>query len=677
MDLVLLGWLAFQLTDSPFMVGLAAFARSAPLMVLGPFTGILADRMHRGHVLIATQCLGLVTALALAAVFAAGRGGFGPLVGLEMLFGVLWALDFPARRTALYALVGPRRVATAVSLETVSMQVAKMVGPVLAGIELARLGPAPCYVGVAVLYVVGLLVFAGLPARIGGPGRRDTISMAASLGAGFREAWRQPTVRAVLIVTVMMNVLFFPYQHMLPVFAREVLRVGPEWLGALVAADGLGALLGALAIAGRRGFLPHGRVFALCVLVAPFLLLAFTSVRWPWACLPLVLIGACESGFAAMQSTLVLLSAPEASRGRAMGILSACIGTQPTGSLWIGFLAGGIGVAGAMALNGTIALLAMLRAAWPLARRAGRGALLTDLLKYPSVVDRSARAPGWARPVRIDSRLPGGLLMKMMRVVLALVLVLAVSLSLPGAISIAQEVLTNDSVIQMVKGGLPAAVVIAKIKSTPSKFDLRTDSLVSLKKAGVTDEILEAMVSAGSGGGAASAPSSSGTAAMPAPPAPAMAAGALKTQDVIYQLVGGKYVEMFATSANLETNMAFFQSKSEVVLEGRKAQFRISDKQPVFLSTYSSTDAPLVRFKPGDEHNDRNLKIGSGAFMPFGGTQKMGVRNEDKIAVTIERDPRGFYKVTPSAALPPGEYGFILATGFGAGSGKVYDFGVD
>jgi hypothetical protein len=193
---------------------------------------------------------------------------------------------------------------------------------------------------------------------------------------------------------------------------------------------------------------------------------------------------------------------------------------------------------------------------------------------------------------------------------------------------------------------------------------------VSLKKAGVSDKVLEAMVAAGSG----SAPA---TGAMPAPPAPAMAAGALKNTDVIYQLVGGKYVEMFATSANLETNMAFFQSKSEVVLEGKRAQYRTTDKQPVFLSTYSSTDAPLVRLKPGDDHNDRNLKIGSGAFMPFGGTQKMGVRNEDKIPVTIERDPRGFYKVTPSAALPPGEYGFILATGFGAGSGKIYDFGVD
>jgi hypothetical protein len=260
--------------------------------------------------------------------------------------------------------------------------------------------------------------------------------------------------------------------------------------------------------------------------------------------------------------------------------------------------------------------------------------------------------------------------MKRMHAVLVLVLVAAVSLSLPGATSLAQEVLTNDSVIQMVKAGLPEAVVIAKIKSTATKFDLKTDSLVGLKKAGVSDKVLEAMVTAGSG-------SVSPTTAMPAPPAPAMAAGALKNQDVIYQLVGDKYVEMFATSANLETNMAFFQSKSEVVLEGKKARYRTADKQPVFLSTYSSTDAPLVRLKPGDGHDDRNLKIGSGAFMPFGGTQRMGVRNEDKIAINIERDARGFYKVTPAAPLPPGEYGFILAAGFGAGSGKIYDFGVD
>ena len=373
MDLVLLGWLAFQLTDSPFMVAVAAFARSAPMMLLGPFTGLVADRMHRGRVLVFTQAMGVVTGLALAGLFFAGRGRFWPMVGLAVLFGVLWAIDFPARRTALYALVGPRRVASAVSLETVSMQVAKMVGPVLAGVDLAHFGPAPCYAAVAALYALGLLVFIGLPARIGGPSGRATASVVSSLGEGFRVAWREPTVRAVLIITVLMNVLFFPYQHMLPVFARDVLRVGPEWLGALVAADGLGALLGALAIASRRGFLPHGRLFAVSVLVAPFLLLAFTGLRWRWACLAvLVLIGAAESGFAAMQSTLVLLAAPAESRGRAMGILSACIGTQPAGTLWIGFLSTGMGVPAAMALNGAVALLAMLPVAWPLARR-GRG----------------------------------------------------------------------------------------------------------------------------------------------------------------------------------------------------------------------------------------------------------------------------------------------------------------
>jgi hypothetical protein len=117
-----------------------------------------------------------------------GRGGYWPLVGLETLFGALWDLDFPARRTALYALVGSRSVATAVSLETVSMQVAKMIGPVLAGVGPARFGPVPCFVAVALPYAVGLLVFMGLPARIGGPTGRAGGSLARSLGAGFREA---------------------------------------------------------------------------------------------------------------------------------------------------------------------------------------------------------------------------------------------------------------------------------------------------------------------------------------------------------------------------------------------------------------------------------------------------------------------------------------------------------
>jgi MFS transporter, DHA1 family, staphyloferrin A biosynthesis exporter len=187
MDLVVLGWLALSLTGSPFMVGFAVFVRSAPMMAFGPFAGVVADRIHRGRVLLFTQSLGVVTGFALLLIFAGGRGGYAPLVGLEAFFGLLWALDFPARRTALYALVGPGRVATAVSLETVSMQFAKMVGPVAAGVGLAHSGPAACFGALVMLYPQhspSLSAWARASARShGGPPRRS------------RRAWAQGCAR--------------------------------------------------------------------------------------------------------------------------------------------------------------------------------------------------------------------------------------------------------------------------------------------------------------------------------------------------------------------------------------------------------------------------------------------------------------------------------------------------
>lgn len=370
MDLVTLGWLALQFTGSPFMVGLAAFARAAPLMVVGPFTGIVADRVPRGRILLAAQSSGMVTALALAVIFAGGAGGYWPLVALEVVFGLVWAFDFPARRTALYALLGTRRVVQAVSLETVSMQLAKMLGPLAAGFCLVRLGPAGCFASIAVVYGVGLAASRVLRDRLGGPGVPTPASVTATVREGLQAAWSTPTLRAVLLVTVAMNTLFFPYQHMLPVFVRDVLASGPAGLGALVAADGCGALLGALAIASGRGRLGHRALFGGAVLVAPLLLVALAGSRsLPMCAALLIVMGAAESSFAAMQSTLVLLSAPERLRGGAMGILSACIGTQPLGTLTIGLLAGSLGAPAAFAVNALVALLVILPLAVPLVQK--------------------------------------------------------------------------------------------------------------------------------------------------------------------------------------------------------------------------------------------------------------------------------------------------------------------
>src|SRR5262249_42260329 len=151
-----LGWLALTLTGSPLMVGVAAFCRAIPQLALGPFGGVLADRLPRGRLLLVAQAIALGAGLALRAVFGLRRGRHGPLVAPEVALGVAWALDFPVRRTVLLGLVGTGRVTQAISLETVSQQVGKMVGPVLGGVLLGRVGGAACYAALCVLYVVAL-----------------------------------------------------------------------------------------------------------------------------------------------------------------------------------------------------------------------------------------------------------------------------------------------------------------------------------------------------------------------------------------------------------------------------------------------------------------------------------------------------------------------------------------
>ena len=256
---------------------------------------------------------------------------------------------------------------------------------------------------------------------------------------------------------------------------------------------------------------------------------------------------------------------------------------------------------------------------------------------------------------------------------LRLTLVLAMAaLALFSATSLtAQEVLTNDSLVALKKAGLSDSIIISKIRSSQTKFDTSTKGLIGLKNAGFSDQVIEAVVNAGSG---ATAPP-----AAAAPVAPAAAAAPAAARESIVLLVGGKYVELAPSNAALEFSHSMFDSKSELVLQGRKAQYRIADKKPVFYSTWSANDAPLVRLKPGSDHDDRNLKISSGSFAPFGGSVKYGVRSEDKVDMEAsEKDARGLYKLTPKEPLKPGEYGFVLNYGMAAGaSGRVYDFGVD
>jgi hypothetical protein len=241
---------------------------------------------------------------------------------------------------------------------------------------------------------------------------------------------------------------------------------------------------------------------------------------------------------------------------------------------------------------------------------------------------------------------------------------------LPIALTTAQEILTNDSIITMKKAGLSDGVILASIRSSSTKFDVSTAALVKLKQAGVPDAIIEAMV-------ARSGPPTVSPGSPPPPTTTIPGLGEPRAGNV-YHISGDKYVELEPALSSIETNFQFFSSKSEMVLKGRKAHYRISEPTPTFVMSVAPTEMPLVRLKPGDDHDDRNLKVSTGGFAPFSASQSFGIRTEDMVDVSSEKDPRGFYRIRPRQPLPRGEYGFVHVVGMAArAAGRVFDFGVD
>jgi len=236
----------------------------------------------------------------------------------------------------------------------------------------------------------------------------------------------------------------------------------------------------------------------------------------------------------------------------------------------------------------------------------------------------------------------------------------------------AQEALTNQSIVDMVKAGLSERIIIAKIRNSPTNFDTQTDALIALKKNGVSDKIIEAIMSPS----AAAPPPAASAPAATAAVAPAPAAVPAQSRPTVYQIVAGKEVELMAAGTEIQRNNARYSRSTEVVIAGNKSNHRTTERQPVFVITAAPSEIPLVKLDPGK--NDRNLKVGSGSHTPYAGsTSTRGIRGEDMIDITIERDSRGFYRVRPKAPLAPGEYGFVVTRGGSPMGSSIYDFGVD
>jgi len=354
MQSVAQGWLVYRLTGSSELLGLVAFAGQAPVLVLAPFAGALADRLPRRGLALVTQSVALAQAATLAALVLTGRVEVWHLIALATLLGTIMAVDIPTRQAYLTDMAG-EDLQNAIALNSTLVNAARMVGPALAGVLVARVGEGPCFLinAATFLPVIAALALArAASTRAARAGRGHLLE-------GLRYARRTTHARALLLLMALASFAGLPYAVLMPVFARDVLHGGPELLGRLLAVAGLGALVGAAGLLGVEGLPGLGRRVACGSTVFALGLagLALSDRPLP-AGVSLFFAGLGFITQASASNTLLQTLAPPELRGRVMGLYTtAFIGLAPIGGLILGSAAERFGPRAAV-LTGAAALLA-------------------------------------------------------------------------------------------------------------------------------------------------------------------------------------------------------------------------------------------------------------------------------------------------------------------------------
>jgi MFS family permease len=362
MEMVVLGWLVFDLSNSARMVSLVGFCRTLPLLLVSLFSGPIIDYFGRRRVVIAAQIANLTVYIAVVLLLWSGKAAPWNIAIVAFCLGTAWAIDWPTRRSLVPDILGKERMFDGLLLESFMTGLARIIAPSMAGALIARYGAIGCYIGMAILSVCALTILIPL-LRGSGPRGTKAFRMASLpvAGEGVRYIRSNQTLLAVVLITLIMNLWIFPYISLLPVFAREVLHKGPIELGFLSTATGLGSFLGLLILNFLRQQVSVGMLFVvgtgwMCVALAAFALSQVYPLSWAM----LLCTGMGMACFGTLQSTIVLLSTSDEMRSRVMGILVLAIGGDPLGQLQIGTLAERFGVQATLAGQASAAALALV-----------------------------------------------------------------------------------------------------------------------------------------------------------------------------------------------------------------------------------------------------------------------------------------------------------------------------
>jgi MFS family permease len=353
-------WLIYRLTGSALLLGVLGFAGQIPTFILAPLAGVLVDRWDRYRVLVVTQIMamvqsGLLAVLALTAVINVWH-----VLALSVLQGLINAFDMPARQSMVVEMVEDRAdLPNAIALNSSMVNAARLIGPATAGVLIAAVGEGWCFFVDAVSYlaVIASLLLMRIEPR---PRTARSTRVLHEMREGFRYASGFAPIRAVLLLLAVVSLMGMPYTVLLPVIAREVLGGGAGTLGALTAASGLGALVGALYLASRTSVLGLGRVIVASTALFGVGLVALSRVGVLWLALPVMLFtGAGMMLQMASSNTIIQTIVDDDKRGRVMSLFAmAFFGTVPFGSLLAGALASRLGAQNTLLVGGLVCIVA-------------------------------------------------------------------------------------------------------------------------------------------------------------------------------------------------------------------------------------------------------------------------------------------------------------------------------
>jgi MFS family permease len=348
MQVVAQGWLVLRLSDSALVLGLVGFAGSIPTLLLAPLAGVAADRADRRKLLIAMQSLQMACAFTLAAAVGFRFASVPLVAAVAIVNGLANALTMPSHQSLFLDLVGREDLMNAISLNSMQFNLSRVIGPMVAGFAIAAFGETACFVLNGISYLAVIAALAVLPSLR----RRRGTSRGAwvDVRIGIRFARRQPLILPLLAIAAALAIFGTPAVTLAPLFARELLHVGPRGLGGMLSAVGLGAAGSALLLASQGDFQRKGRaVVAAAFGFALSLVGLGLSRSYPLSLACLAVLGASMSSSASLINTLLQTSAPDRLRGRVISLYAlAWLGLVPLGNLQAGAVAERFGAAAAL-----------------------------------------------------------------------------------------------------------------------------------------------------------------------------------------------------------------------------------------------------------------------------------------------------------------------------------------